>query len=178
LTDRLRIDMFAPFGGSAGSLSSDGKHLFLVMHPSGEYHKRSFGSGNLHRMIQINVTVGDLLEMMVGRVPMDAEYTARMVSGANDTREQVNLLDRWGRTRQRITVDGSMRPVQSVWFDSRRNPIYTLTVSGQLVVDGFVLPRQIDLSAVSGERVSVMLDRYEANASFDETLFMLSPPTT
>jgi hypothetical protein len=40
LTDRLRIDMFAPYGGSAGTFSSDGKHLFLVTLPSREYYKR------------------------------------------------------------------------------------------------------------------------------------------
>jgi hypothetical protein len=178
LTDRLRIDMFAPFGGSAGSVASDGEHLFLVMHASREYYKRRFGSGNLRRMVQIDITVGDLLELLVGRIPVDADYSARWVADANGTPDHVDMLDGWGRTRQRITVDESMRPVQSVWFDSSHNPTCTLTVTGQLEVDGFVLPRQIDLVGESGERVAVAIERYEANVSLDENLFRLAPPSS
>ena len=33
LKNRLRIDFMAPFGGAAGSVSSDGRNLYLVMHP-------------------------------------------------------------------------------------------------------------------------------------------------
>ncbi len=176
LSDRLRIDMFAPFGGSAGTVSSDGKHLFLVMHPSGEYYKRRFGSGSLEQMIQIDVSVGDLLELLVGRIPMDAEYSARLASDGNEGQPRLILVDRWGRTRQRVTVDDSMHPVASVWFDGHQNPIFTLRVTGTQTIDGFVLPLRIDLSGPSGERVSVTLDRYEVNARFDESLFIPAPP--
>jgi outer membrane lipoprotein-sorting protein len=178
LPDRLRIDMFAPFGGSAGTVSSDGKHLFLVMHPSHEYYKRRFGSGSLQHMIQIDVTVGDLLELLVGRIPMNDEFSARLTSDENKTKSQLVLVDRWGRTRQRVTIDDSMHPVASVWFDSHQNPLYSLTVTGMQAIDGFILPKRIDLSGASGERVSVTLDRFEANASFDESLFVPAPSSS
>lgn len=175
LADRLRIDMFAPFGGSAGTISSDGKHLFFVMHPSGEYHKKRFGNGSLSRMIHMDVTVGDLLELLAGRIPMDDEWSARSTPDERGQRPQLVFVDRWGRTRQRITVDAALHPVESVWFDGNGNPTHTLTVAGQQVIDGFVLPTRINLSAPSGEGVSVSLDRYEANASLDENLFTLAP---
>ncbi len=177
LSDRLRLDMFAPFGGSAGTVSSNGKHLFLVMHPSGEYYKRRFGNGSLRHMIQINVTVGDLLEWLVGRIPIDADFSARLMPGEDEARTHLVLVDRWSRIRQQITLDASFHPLKSVWFDSHQNPVYTLTVTGTQNIDGFVLPKRIDLSGASGDRVSVVLDRYEANARFEESLFILSPPS-
>ncbi|MDX2452009.1 hypothetical protein [Desulfosarcina sp.] len=176
LTDRLRIDMFAPFGGSAGTVSSDGKHLFLVMHPSREYYKRRFGSGSLEPVIKINVTVGDLLELLVGRIPMDTELLPRLGVDENEVQPHLVLVDRWGRTHQRVTVDDSMHPVASEWFDGHQKPVYSLTVSGTQIIDGFVLPKRIDLSGASGERVTVILDRYEANARFDDSLFVPAPP--
>ncbi len=176
LSDRLRIDMFAPFGGSAGTVSSDGKHLFLVMHPSREYYKIRFGSGSLEQMIHIDVSVGDLLELLVGRIPMNAEFSARLAPDENEGQRDLILVDRWGRTRQRVTVDDSMHPVASAWFDGHRNTIYTLTVTGTQTIDGFVLPGQIDLSGPSGERVTVNLDRYEVDARFDDSLFIPAPP--
>jgi hypothetical protein len=62
-----------------------------------------------------------------------------------------------------------------MWFDVHQKLIHTLTVSGQQTIDGFVLPTRIELSAESGQRVSVALDRYEANARFDESLFHSGP---
>lgn len=176
LSDRLRIDMFAPFGGSAGSVSSDGKNLFLVMHPSREYYKKRFGSGNLRRMIQIDITVGDLLEMLVGRIPMDGGWTARLITDELKTSSQLAFVDRWGRTRQRIIVDDGNRQIRSEWFDGGEQAAYSLVLSGRLVVDGFVLPERIELSGAKGERVMVMLDRYEANVRLDDSLFVLTPP--
>jgi hypothetical protein len=176
LTDRLRIDMFAPFGGSSGTVSSDGEHLFIAAHPSREYYKKRFGDGNLRRIVQIDITVGDLLELLVGRIPMDTALAARLNTDEEPSRTQVMLVDRWGRTRQRITVDASMHPVRSVWFDANQHPIQSLALTGRQSVDGFTLPRRIDLSAASGAQVSVELDRYEANASLDEGLFILAPP--
>ncbi|WP_372679978.1 hypothetical protein [Desulfosarcina sp.] len=178
LTDRLRIDMFAPFGGSAGTVSSDGEHLFLVMHPSGEYYKRRFGSGSLEKMIKIDLSVSDLLELLVGRIPMNAEFSARLASNDHTGLPDLLLVDRWGKTRQRVTVDGAMHPVASVWFDGHQNPVYTLTVTGTQTIGGFVLPMRIDLSGPSGERVTVNLDRYEVDAHLDETLFSLDPPSS
>ncbi|MBR9985118.1 MAG: hypothetical protein KFF68_04340 [Desulfosarcina sp.] len=178
LSDRLRIDLLTPFGGSAGTVSSDGKHLFLVMHPSREYYKRRLGSGSLEQMIQIDVSVGDLLELLVGRIPIGNEFSARLAHDANQAQPHLVLVDRWGRIRQRVTLDEAMHPVSSVWFDGHRNPIYTLTIAGTQTIDGFVLPMRIDLSGASGERVSVTLDRYEVNARLDESLFSLHPPSS
>lgn len=178
LTDHLRIDMFAPYGGSAGTVSSDGKHLFLVTHSSREYYKRRIGNGSLHRIIKVDVTVGDLIELLVGRIPMDEVLSARLMPDDGTDRTNLALVDRWGRTRQQITLDASMQPVRSVWFDGDLNPIQSLMVTGQQTIDGFVLPTRIDLSAESGQRVSVAVDRYEANVRLDESLFTLAPPSS
>ena len=175
-SDRLRIDMFAPFGGSAGTVSSDGKYIFLVSLPSREYYKKHLGNGSLRRIIQIDITVGDLLEMLVGRIPVHAGLFARLVPDGDVTRTNLILIDRWGKTRQQITLDASRHPVRSVWFDSVQNPVYTLTLSGEQAIDGYVLPKRIDLSTASGDRVTVALERYEVNARLDEDLFVIAPP--
>ena len=178
LTDHLRIDMFAPFGGSAGTVSSDGTHLFLVTYPSRDYYKKRIGNGSLRRIIKVDVTVGDLLELLVGRFPMDTALSARLMSDEGAARTRLALIDRWGRPRQQITFDEALHPVRAVWFDVHHNPIRSLMVAGRQTIDGFVLPSKIDLSAESGQRVSVEIQRYEANAHFDESLFTLAPPSS
>ena len=175
-SDRLRIDMFAPFGGSAGTVSSDGKYIFSCQPALREYYKKELGNGSLRRIIQIDISVGDLLEILVGRIPMDAGLSARLVPDGDATQTNLILIDRRGKTRQRITLDASRHPVRSVWFDSGQNPVYTLTLNGEQTIDGYVLPKRIDLSAVSGDRITVVLERYEVNAPLDEDLFIIAPP--
>jgi len=176
LDDQLRIDMFAPFGGAAGTLAGDGRHLFLVMHPSREYYKKRFGSGNLHRLIQIDITVRELLELMVGRVPIDDHRSARLVAGQAGFPDRLELVDSSGRTRQRISLDESMTPRRSEWFDRHRQRTHALTFTGLQSIEGFRLPERIDLTGSKGARVTVVLERYEANAELNERLFAPDNP--
>lgn len=178
LSDHLRIDMFAPFGGSAGTFASDGKNLFLVMHPSREYYKKRFGKGSLRRLVQIEITVGDLMELLVGRIPLSLDFFARLEPDETGAQTHLIFVDRRDRIRQRITFDDALQPVRSQWFDNNQNAWLTLTLDGQLLVDGFVLPRRFELSAKAGDRVSVVLDRYEANVHLDESLFVVVPPSS
>jgi outer membrane lipoprotein-sorting protein len=176
LSDRLRIDMIAPFGGSAGTFSSDGEHLFFVRHPSGEYYKKRYGSGSLRRLLEIDVSVDDLLELMVGRIPMEENRSAKLVPGGEGAPAGLLLLDGKGRTRQRISVDARNTPIRSQWFDSRQRTTHTLALNGSQVVDGYDLPRRIDLTGGNGERVTLVLERYEANAPLDDQLFAPTRP--
>jgi hypothetical protein len=174
--DYLRIDLFSPYGGSAGSLASDGKHLYLVMYAAHEYYKKRFGDGSLRRFVDMDITVGDLLALLVGRIPMDADYAARLMPAVSGSPEKVILLlDRWGHTRQRITLDSTGLPVRVVWFDSRQHSTKSVTITGRQVTQGFVLPKRIDLSSAGGQRISVAVDRYTVNVRFDEGLFTLPP---
>jgi hypothetical protein len=109
---------------------------------------------------------------------MDEEFTARLLSQDNEAQPELALVDRWGRTRQRITIDDTMHPVASEWFDRNQNSLYSLTVTGKQTIDGFTLPKRIDLFGASGERVSFTLDRYEANVRLNENLFFQAPPSS
>jgi hypothetical protein len=178
LNDRLRIDMFAPFGGSAGTFSSDGKHLFLVWHPSGETYKKRYGGGNLRRMLQIDVSVDDLLELMVGRIPIEENRSARLEPVGEGDPVWLLFVDEKGRIRQRISVDAHNKPLRSEWFDSSQRVTHTLTINGRQVVDGFDLPQRIDLAGGKGERITMVLERYSANVPLDDQLFVpLKPPS-
>lgn len=176
LSDRLRIDMFAPFGGSAGTFSSDGKHLFLVRHPSGETYKKRFGRGNLRRMFQIDISVGDLLELMVGRLPLDENGSVRLMPVGEGASARLLFVDEKGRTRQCIIMDDHNNPLRSEWFDSNQRAIHTLILDGRQVVDGYDLPQRIDLTGGKGGRVTVVLEKYEANVPLDDQLFAPSKP--
>lgn len=175
LTDRFRIDLLSAFGGSAGTVASDGRHLFWVMHASGEYHKRRLGDGSLRRLIQLNVTVSDLLELLVGRIPVDRSLIARVRPDADGAQIHLDWVDRWGLARQRITLDEALQPLRATWFDPHGDPIHWVVFSGRQISEGFVLPQRIDLFGASGEQVTVQLERYAANAPLKDGIFTPAP---
>lgn len=178
LKDELRVDLLAPFGGSAASFAGNGTHLFFIMHASRDYYKKPFNNGSLYRFIQIDLAVGDLLEILVGRIPMDEKFSASLLPGADGSPVQLALMDRRGQTRQLITFDESRHPDRSVWFDKRQLPVRTLSIQKRQTVDGFSLPQRIDLTAVSGDRIVVTLDHCEANPDLEDRLFVLEPPSS
>ena len=175
MNDHLRIDLFAPFGGAAGSVASDGKYLYLAMHASRKYYKKRFSNGSLYRFVKIDVTVEDLLELLVGRIPVDDERLAQSLSVDDADYPGVCLVDRQGKIRQKIILDTDGRPIRALWFDQHGKQMLALKISGRQAIDGFILPKRIKLLAGSGQTVSIVIDRYQANAILDQSLFVLPP---
>ena len=175
MNDHLRIDLFAPFGGAAGSVASDGKYLYLAMHASRKYYKKRFSNGSLYRFVKIDITVEDLLELLVGRIPMDDERLAQSLPVTDADYPGACLVDRRGQIRQKIFLDTDGRPFQALWFDQDGKQMLSLKISGRQTIDGFILPKRIQLLAGSGQTVSIVIDRYHANAALEKALFVLPP---
>ena len=174
LHKRLRIDIFAPFGALAGTFASDGWNIFLVMPSSRKYYKMYYGRGSLRYFIQIDVTVGDLLELMLGRIPMDDQGIARWMPSEMEIPERLEFLDSRGRSRQRIFLDENLHPQRSEWLDRHQQVTHTVTLIGQQLIDGYRLPEKIELTGPKGAQLTLVLERYEANAPLDRRLFV--PP--
>ena len=168
---RLRIDMIAPYGGASGTLAADGQYLFLVRHAAGEYLKKRLGDGSLQRVLDMDVGVDDLLELLMGRIPIDGACQPRMGSGNGENGIQIDLIDRRGRLCQRIWSDAALQPVRSEWYDDQQRLMHAASLDGHQRIDGFALPMQIELSGRSGVRLQVALERYEPNAGLPEAVF-------
>ncbi len=171
---RLRIDIFAPFGALAGTFASDGWNIFLVMPSTRKYYKLYYGRGSLRFFVQMDVTVADLLELMVGRIPLETKWPARWVHADAETPGRLELSDRSGQVRQRIYFTDSQHPRRSEWFDRHQRMTHTLTLDGRQQIDGYWLPERIELNGPQGARLTMALERYEANAPVDRRLF--EPP--
>lgn len=175
LPSRLRIDMIAPYGGASGTFSADGRYLFLVRHASREYHKKRLGDGSLQGVLHIDVTVDEVLALLMGRIPVDDACLPRVASRDVQNGLQIDLVDRRGRICQRILTDAARRAVRAEWFDERQRPDRAVWLGGYQTVGGFTLPMQMELSGRSGERLEVEVERYEPNAGIPEAAFTPQP---
>ncbi len=169
----LRMDLLTPFGGSSTTIASDGSHLFADIHSSGEFYERPIGRGDLSRFTGIDITVGELLDFLMGRIPVDKKYIARMVQGATMDPVQVELVDRRAIPRQRITLDEKYRPIRAQWLDEHGTPLRTLMFSGSMTIDGFVLPETIQLTAASQMGITLTIQRYNPNPAVSVGIFTL-----
>ena len=176
LPEKLRIDLLAPFGGSAASVASDGRHLFVVRHPSRQFKRWSLGRGSLQRFVGLPIRIKDLLTLMTGKIPLYEGYVAHTAMSPNgDDAIVLQIADRGGRLRQSVTMDERGRPVEAVWYDAQGRQTMALEMDGEIVVDGHVLPRQINLGATAGGCLTISFDRYMANPQTPDELFTLTP---
>ncbi len=173
--DQLRIDLFAPFGGAAAALASDGTHLFIVLHNPRKYYKKGIGDGSLKRLTKIDLTVGELLDLLVGRIPLEKDLFAQMMPDTDSNGPAVRRIDRQGRLRQEIFLDTEGRPKNAIWYDRRECQTLSCEITGRQTVAGFTLPQRIDLADASGNKVTATLRRFEANADLSPRLFVLPP---
>ena len=171
LPDRLRIDLFAPFGGAAASLASDGSYLFIALHGERKYYKKGIGDGSLKQLMKIDFTVDDLLSLLVGRIPIGSHLIAQKATDGSG----VSLVDKKGRLRQSIALDADGYPRSAIWYDGRNRRTLSFAVDGKQEIDGFTLPRNIVIADVSGNKVSVSILRYDANTELAPSLFVLPP---
>jgi hypothetical protein len=120
--------------------------------------------------------VAELLEMMVGRIPVEKAFRVRLIEEASEKDRILALVDRRGEVRQKIFMDSTGMPYRAEWFDPKGRLLHSLVRRGDQRINDFFLPQQIELSDVPGNHVLIRIERYEANATIEESLFTLDPP--
>lgn len=175
LPGKLRIDLLAPVGGSAASLASDSHSLFVMRHAKREFHQWPVGNGSLDRFANLPLRISDLLALMTGRIPLEKDRFPLLDADHDGRPAGFRLTDRRGRMRQKITLDEAGRPVSAVWWAAGGQESMTVAFNGMHLVEGFALPRRIDLRGADEQLLVITLDRYMANPVVADALFVLHP---
>jgi outer membrane lipoprotein-sorting protein len=165
----LRVDVLSPFGLTL-AVGTDGSTVWAYPPADAVRYEGPATPGNVSRLVGTPVTVGDLVDILLGLPP------ARTAAGAP-------RLDAWGDDEWRVVIplaDG----LQSLWFTAasgllvRAEEAHAGTVTLRLVFadyrDGF--PYRVEVSSPStGRRAALAYDAVERNAPLDPTLFMPPP---
>ncbi len=172
--DRLRIDLLAGLLPSA-SLASDGRHFYLRENNSGQVRSRTASNPSLEPILGLDVTVGDLLQIMAGRPPHLPNGKVR--ASILGTGEQTMLFFEkpWGGgVRVVVSSDGrELSRVEMVAPDGSLS--WRVAYSDYRSVPPYRLPAGIEIADES-ESCTLRVDRIWVDAPLDAGIFILTGP--
>lgn len=172
---RVRFDARTPFGLPVLSLACDESYLTAIVHSEGRYYRKQVGDGGIGRFFPVDISCRDLYDLMVGRPP-GIEYHAAQVEASSAGVHTVRLSRRFKGTVARLWVDaqsGRLTGVERLNVHGNRR--YRVWMADHQTVDGFSLPRRLELEGAEG-RLVLDAARLFANRPVAPSVFRIRPP--
>lgn len=169
--DRLRSDVFSPFGTTLLQASSDGQELALYLPGERRFLRGPATPLNLLALTRVPLPAEELVDLLLYSVPLlDAEPGPLQVSEVPDYTLE---LTRAG-FRQQLRFDSRRRLVAARWY---RDSTLLLQVDYAEIDDDDGFPREVAIEVPGADTaLRVVFKEPRLNAPIREELFRLSPP--
>jgi len=172
---RLRIDVLGG-GLPAASVAGDGERFFLRQNRSGRVLSRPAVDPGLAPLLGLPVTVGDVLEALVGRVPEVPHDAVSAHADAAAGGVVLVLRQRWMGERARVRLADDGRSAQEVAvFGVDGGLRYRIAYRGSVAAGAFQVPRRIVI-ADDARTCTLEVERFWADAPVDPGAFVLERP--
>ncbi len=178
LPEKARFEFIAPGGFPVLSVSTDGKYSYMLAHANGSsFQKVRDKRINLEKLTGIPFEIGDLPQILAGKVPL-AKYNAAELCCEQNGSCVLTLKRTWHGIVEKIYFEkNSYRPKMIEFFNSGDGlPSSRIRFNGFKAFKGFEVPTVITFE--SGIKMAGMLkvQRLWPNVKINENAFILSPP--
>ena len=172
---RIRLHVFGLLGQGQFTLAADGRRITLHSLSDGRFYTRHAEDPDLEKAVGFPIRVSDLVSLLMGRIPLRGYTRTRVAADAAAAGGYVLSLDGfWGGSRQRIHFDAAGRVRRVDFFSAVGRLRYRVTLAATRRIDGFVLPRELELSAENGRRLRLEVSRSWANPVLAAGVFTLT----
>lgn len=195
--DRIRISLSSVSGQLMISVASDGQWLYLISHSSGDFYKKPATASSMRRLFTIPVKTEDMVDILAGRVPIHSYdsavltdnrsqvystegHTVSTRNGGEDSGQNGYVLvlkKKWGDIVEKIYLDEKKKNVHKVeMFDAAGTLAYRVEFDRMRATNGYRVPSRLLVSNSDGSGFQLDVDRYWADASVSQSVFVLTPP--
>ncbi len=173
---KLRIDLFSVPGQPFVSLSSDGKHLYLISHSKHRFFKKRSTDAGLEKIILIPVKSIDIISLLTGRTPVYEHNSVGIERDDSGTGYVLILKNSRASIIERIYLDESKTKVYKVeMFDSSGILVYRALFDRMQNINGYRVP--LKLMILNDDVVfSLSIDKYWTDVNVLPSMFVLAPP--
>jgi outer membrane lipoprotein-sorting protein len=171
--DRLRLEIFSPFGAVFVLAAADGA-LAAYDRGAATVYRGAASADNLRRYTQMDLPVAGAVDLLLGTPPIDA--AAPGVATADG-----ETIELW-----RGTADGGARVV---WYSAALAPLryeerdrdgvvrLRAAYDGYTAVDGVAVATQLDIELPpSQQRIAITLSDVEVNPTLGDAVFAFQTP--
>jgi len=172
--DRFRLDILMLTGQPVISFACDGKLIYLLSYSDNKLYRRKATGNGLKRIIDIDITVADFLDLICGRLPIRRGGGARLVEDGQSG--PLLVLDGRGRDFiDTISLDSDRRTPRE--FERREQSgklLYRVVFESWGETDGFRLPDSITIQDDGGRMIHIDTERAWANPGLTDDKFVLN----
>lgn len=168
-------------GHSGLRLSTDGKHFYYLdagnrNHP---YKKVRTSDAGFEKILSIPIKSDDIIELLRGRIPLYDHSRAALISETSGNNYVLVLEKKWRGVIEKIHLDRGQKSVYKVEiFNGKGGLCYRAEFKSMQNIQGYRVPRLLEISNDKGDGFSLKIDRYLANVAVSPSVFVLKPPAS
>ncbi|MFO8085248.1 MAG: hypothetical protein R6U27_13120 [Desulfobacterales bacterium] len=176
-SDKLRIELLSPYGQPGVSFSSDGKHVYIVVHSDKLFYKKELSESSLKQFLSISVRPEEIIALFLGRPPK-LEYSFISMIGSEKASEPVLVLqEKWWKGHQKIYPDKKADYIRAIEVYKGSGELkYRAEFSMITTVDEIRVPYRLEISNGEGTAVELLVSRFWPHAEILRSSFVLIPP--
>ena len=173
---KVRMEWLSALGQPLLRLTADGKTVSVFSSQTDKVHRLDQTDAVLERMVQIPISIDALLSLLAGRMPA-YRYTAAQILQESDLHMAIALKDRWSATLAEVEVDLQDRQIKRLTaFDGDGSIRYQIDWLQWQRVQGYLLPRAMEVSVNGVQRAKLTMERYWCNVSLPDGIFSQDVP--
>jgi outer membrane biogenesis lipoprotein LolB len=175
--NKLRMDIMGAPGVTMATIACDGKWVYLRLNQVNRFYKKKNGQRLFERMVGIPITIQDIVQLLAGKIPLSPYRSAILMEKKSDHDFRVlELIDKWGRTRQRIFLaSDQIHPMAFEVLKSNGAVLYRVEFLEMMNLQNYRLPKYLVLSNAEGEHLELVVEKYWPNQPLPSSKFILEP---
>jgi len=171
--DQFRLEVLADTGQPLISFASDGRRFYLLSYSDNRLYNRKASENGLKRIISIDMTVADLLNLLSGRLPIQQGGDVRFDEGG-DAGPALIVEGKACRCIETVFLDASRGTVRAFERRERNGKLLFRAIfekSGE--TDGFQMPVSMTIYDDDGAKIQIAVERCWVNPVLTEDQFIL-----
>lgn len=173
--DLFRLDVLVLTGQPFLSFASDGDRIYLLSYSENKLYRRKATGSGLKRIISIDITVSDFLDLISGRIPAELQQESR-----------VRLEEDEGSGPRLVLYGGGREYIDTIFLDVDRSTVreferrersggllYRVVFETWGETDGFRLPEIITIQDDGGRMIRLDVARTWVNPVLTDEQFVL-----
>lgn len=172
--NQFRLDVLSPMGQPVYSFACDGDRIYLFSYSGNKLYKRRATENSLKRIIPIDITVTDLLNLISGRLPVHQGGRVRLEEPADS--EPLLVLHEEGLAYfETILLDKDR--ITPLAFERRElggKLLFEVSFEKLRETEGFRLPESITFRDHNGGMIHIDVERAWVNPELTDDKFVLN----
>ena len=174
--ERIRIEILGPTGPPVASFASDGQYFYLNLRAEKQFYRKYANAESFNDLFGVPVMPSDLVSLLKGRIPIRPHVGTNLFVRSGNDGYLLGLTRKWRTTIQELVFDDRKQKVMQVdMYKPGKTLIYRAQLENRRRVGAIEVPFRLILTADTGDRLQLDIDRYWTNVSVDPSVFILRP---